>query len=385
MLIEFGFWLCLGVGAYVYAGYPLALFFVSRFLARPVVKGDVLPRVTVIISAYNEEAVIQGTVLNKLQQDYPAELLDVVVISDGSTDRTDALVSELADVSPVRVTLLRQNPRQGKTQALNAAVPRALGEIIVFSDANSMYAPTAVRALVRNFADPSVGYVTGHMTYMNPDSSGIGEGTGRYMDYENILRSLETQVGSVVGVDGGVDAVRKALFVPMRADQLPDFVLPLNVVEQGKRVVYEPDALLYEEALSNPNDEFRMRVRVALRALWALWDKRVLFNPFRFPLFSWQLASHKLFRYAAFVPLMGVFFFSLLLLGSHPFYSLFFGAQILMLLAALGGHFFRNTALRQPKLLTPYYFLVLNAACLIAFWKFINRQKIVVWKPRTGV
>lgn len=385
MLIEFGFWICLGLVGYVYAGYPIALLVLGRIVRRDVHKRDILPKVTIIISAYNEEAVIQRTVMNKLQQDYPAHLLDVVVISDGSVDKTDALVAAIAEVNPGRVVLLRQNPRQGKTQALNTAVPGAAGEIVVFSDANSMYAADTVRLLVRNFADPSVGYATGNMTYTNPDSSGIGEGTGRYMDYENVLRSMETKVGSVIGVDGGVDAVRRELFVPMRADQLPDFVLPLNVIEQGKRVVYEADALLYEEALSNPNDEFRMRVRVALRALWALWDKKGLFNPIRYPLFSWQLASHKLLRYAAFIPLSGVFLFSVLLVGAHPFYSWFLALQIALLLAALAGHFFRHAALSQPKLLTPYYFVVLNAACLVAFWKFLNRQKIVVWKPRAGV
>src|SRR6266849_3389283 len=143
--------------------------------------------------------------------------------------------------------------------------------------------------LVRSFADPSVGYVTGNMTYTNPTESAIGEGSGTYMSYENLLRALETKLGSIVGVDGGVDAIRRQLYVPMRPDQLPDFVLPLSVVEQGKRVVYEPDALLYESALSHAEDEFRMRIRVSLRALWVLYDKRNLLNPFRFPVYSWQL------------------------------------------------------------------------------------------------
>ena len=138
------------------------------------------------------------------------------------------------------VHLIRQEPRAGKTLALNLAVGRAKGEIIVFSDANSSYSPDALRCLVENFNDPEVGYVTGKMIYTNPDGSPVGDGCTAYMKYENFLRTLETRIGSMVGVDGGIDAVRKSLYRPMNPDQLPDFVLPLRVVEQGFRVVYEP-------------------------------------------------------------------------------------------------------------------------------------------------
>ena len=136
-----------------------------------------------------------------------------------------------------------------------------------------------------------------------PHGSLVGDGCTAYMRYENKLRSWESAVGSVVGADGGVDAVRRSLYRPMRFDQLPDFVLPLSVVEQGYRAVYVPEAVLEEETLASEAAEYRMRVRVALRALWALWDKRALLNPVRFPLFSWQLASHKLLRYLSFAPL----------------------------------------------------------------------------------
>ena len=155
------------------------------------------------------------------------------------------------------------------------AVPLASGEIIVFSDANSLYAPDALRRLLANFADEEVGYVTGRMIYANPDGAPIGEGCSAYMKYENALRLIETRLGSIVGVDGGIDAVRKVLYRPMNAEQLPDFVLPLKVVEQGYRVVYEPEALLWESSLNEAADEYRMRVRVSLRAFWALFYSTV--------------------------------------------------------------------------------------------------------------
>ena len=384
-LIEAGFWVCLGLVFYIYAGYPVAVLLMARLIGRDARKADIEPKVVVLIAAFDEEREIERTVLNKLSQDYPTDRLEVLVISDGSTDRTDEIVGNLAGRSEGRVRLLRQEPRQGKTQALNRAVPHASGDILVFADANSIYAPDAIRRLVRGFADPTVGYVTGQMIYTNPDGSGIGEGSGAYMRYENLLRVFETRLDSVVGVDGGIDAVRRELYVPMNPDQLPDFVLPLNVVEQGKRVIYEPDARLYEPALAVAADEFRMRVRVTLRALWALSDKKNLLNPFRYPLVAWQLISHKVLRYGAFVPLAGLLICNALIAGEHPFYLGFLALQVSAYgLAALGSALVRFAA-TPSKLLSPYYFVILNTACAVALWKFLNRQKMVVWKPRGGV
>ena len=384
MLSEFGFWLCLSLLFYIYVGYPVCAFLLALVLARDVRKADFAPTVSVVISAFNEDLEIERTVINKLKQEYPPERLDVIVVSDGSTDETDAIVQSIAKSAAGRVKLLRQEPRQGKTEAINLAMTHAAGDIVVFADANSIYAPGAVRSMVRNFADPSVGYVTGRMVYTNPTDSGIGEGSGRYMSYENLLRALETKLGSIVGVDGGIDAIRRTLYVPMRPDQLPDFVQPLGIIEQGKRVVYESDALVHEQALASPTDEFRMRVRVSLRALWALYDKRVLFNPFRYRLFAWQLLSHKLLRYLAFVPLLGLIVFNGLISGQHLFYACFFVLQLAAYAFAGLGHLLRRSTAKASSLLTPYYFVILNAACLVASWRFLNGQKMVLWKPRAG-
>jgi cellulose synthase/poly-beta-1,6-N-acetylglucosamine synthase-like glycosyltransferase len=357
----------------------------ASILRREVRKADIEPHLTVVISAFNEEREIESTVVNKLSQDYPSDRLEVIVVSDGSTDRTDEIVRDLADRNQGRLRLLRQEPRQGKTQALNLALCHTSADIVVFADANSIYAPNALRALVRSFADPSVGYVTGQMRYTNPVGSGIGEGSGAYMFYENILRTLETQLGSVVGANGGIDAVRRQLYKPMRPDQLPDFALPLSVVEQGKRVVYEPDALLYESALSHAEDVLRRRVRVSLRVLWVLYDKRHLLNPFRFPLYSWQLLSHKVLRYGAFFFLLGAFVSNALAaIGDHSFYRWFLLLQMVVYALAALGHVLRRFPIKASKLMAPYYFVILNAACALAFWKFLTRQKIVLWKPRLG-
>jgi cellulose synthase/poly-beta-1,6-N-acetylglucosamine synthase-like glycosyltransferase len=218
-MVEIIFILSLLLVLYVYIGYPLIAACLGALLYRRVRKEPLEATVTIIIAAYNEEESIAATIENKLCVDYPQDKLEIIVISDGSTDRTDAIVNSFAAHN---VRLLRQTPRAGKTSALNMAVPLAHGEIIVFSDANSLYAPDALRHLLENFADGDVGYVTGKMIYANPDGTPIGEGCSAYMRYENALRLIETRLGSVVGVDGGVDAVRKVLFRPMNPDQLPD-------------------------------------------------------------------------------------------------------------------------------------------------------------------
>jgi cellulose synthase/poly-beta-1,6-N-acetylglucosamine synthase-like glycosyltransferase len=287
-------------------------------------------------------------------------------------------------VSSGRVRLLRQQPRQGKTAGLNLAMREARGEIIVFADANSIYRPDAIAKLARNFADPKVGYVTGKMVYVNPDGSLVGDGCSAFMRYENALRAAETRIGSIVGVDGGVDSVRKQLYRPMRADQLPDFVLPLTVVEQGYRVVYEPEAILTEETLTTQSSEYRMRVRVALRALWALWDKRGLLNPFKTGLFAWQLGSHKLLRYLSFVPLAAAVVLNWLLLSHGPLYLVTAALQVVFLLFVLAA-FVGPRALGQSALgRYCFYFALLNWASAVAFLRFIRGQKQVLWQPRTG-
>ena len=204
------------------------------------------------------------------------------------------------------------------------------------------------------------------------------------MKYENTLRSLESEIGSIVGVDGGIDAMRKTLYKPMNPDQLPDFVQPLKVVEQGYRVVYEPAALLKEPALTSMKDEYRMRVRVSLRAIWALHDMKHLFNPGRFGLFSWELLSHKWLRYTAFLYLITAFVSNLLLLNEHPFFRILMILQALFYLAALLSFILEKKDLHVKVFYIPYYFSLINLASARAFLKFLMGEKQVIWTPRKG-
>lgn len=380
------FWLSLSGLLYIYIGYPL----VARFLAGSVQakiskNDDYEPSVTILIAAYNEAEDIRATLENKLALDYPSDKIEVLVVSDESEDGTDDIVSEVAATAKVPVKLHRQVPRQGKTSGLNLLVPMAQGEIILFSDANSEWDPRALRCLVRNFADPDVGYVTGKMIYVNEDGSLIGDGCSAYMKYENWLRVQETGMGSVVGVDGGIDAMRAHLYHPLRSDQLPDFVQPLKVVEQGYRVVYEPDALLREHALADGGSEFSMRVRVGLRALWALKDMAHLMNPGRYGLFSLQMISHKLLRYLAFIPLITFSLAALFLVGKGGFYTFSVLGLIGLYGLAWAGRLNEERAQEMPFYVSiPYYFMLLNVASMKATLAFLRGEKKVIWTPRKG-
>lgn len=389
MLILF-FWLSLLLILYVYIGYPLVakLLAVTALAKPPGYKnqsdGASEPTVSILIAAYNESKDIRATLLNKLEQDYPSEKLEVLVISDESEDGTDDIINEVAKDARFPIRLHRQVPRQGKTIGLNTLVPEATGDIIIFSDANSQWQADAIKQLVSNFSDENIGYVTGKMVYVNDDGSLVGDGCGAYMKYENWLRIQETLIGSVVGVDGGIDAMRKSLYQPLNADQLPDFVQPLKVVEQGYRVIYEPEALLKEEALQDSDSEFSMRVRVSLRAIWALKDMAHLLNPARYGVFSFQLLSHKVLRYIAFIPLVLLALTSILLSAKGGIYTLAFVGQIAFYLLAWQGHKRRDQQDLSTLFSLPYYFSLLNIACYKATMAFLRGEKKVIWNPRKG-
>lgn len=379
--MEIIFWIATFLIVYIYVGYPLLLKLLPSHSSGIHITPLEALEVTVLIAAYNEAAHIESTLRNKLEQNYPADRLKVIVISDESTDGTDAIVERIA-AEDSRVSLLRQLPRQGKTSALNLAMHSVHSDILVFSDANSIYHPDAIHHLVEAFQDQSVGYVTGKMIYVTADGQVAGDGCSAYMKYENLLRRLETRVSSVVGVDGGIDAMRRELYQPMQPDQLPDFVQPLKVITQGKRVIYCEKALLNEETLEDDRKEFNMRVRVSLRAYWAMSDMRHLFNPKKYGVFSLQLISHKLLRYLAFFPLYVAFVSNGFITGNDPFYVFSFVVQLAFYSAAAAAAISGRT---QHKLLRlPYYFCLINIASAIAFSRYLRGEKIVLWKPRGG-
>jgi cellulose synthase/poly-beta-1,6-N-acetylglucosamine synthase-like glycosyltransferase len=353
------FWTAAGLIVYVYAGYPVLLL-AMRMLGgtKPVAKGDGCPLVTLIISAYNEAEVIGQKLANSLVLDYPADCLQILVVSDASTDGTDEIVRALPDA---RVSLMRMPVRSGKTAGLNEAVRAARGEIIVFSDANAMYAAGALTAVVRNFADSAVGAVVGESTYSTPQG-GADEDESLYWRYEDVIKRLESDLGSVVGGDGAIYAIRKCLYRPMPADALSDFVNPLQIVYGGDRCVYEPEARSVERGAGDFSREFRRKVRIVNRAWRATISLKGLLNPIRFGFFSIQVFSHKVLRWLVPVLLLLSLTTNLALLGRGWLYVATLAVQVV--LYGLGGLGYALRARdKLPRILAvPFYFLMVNFA-----------------------
>lgn len=378
--LEYGLVAAILAAVYPIIGYPLVLAAIAMFRPRPVRRAGMTPLVSILIPAYNEVDCIAATIDNKLAQDYPPDRREIIVVSDASDDGTDAIVMRYADRG---VKLLRRQLRQGKAAALNEAVTQAGGEIIVFSDANSTFAPDVVRRLVENFADPRVGYVTGNLEYRHSGQAS-GRGSGTYMRYENWLRRIESRVGSVIGVNGGVDAMRRELYRDVPTNQITDFVLPLRVIAAGYRVVFDERAQSQEFANTEMGSEFRMRVRVALRALHGLVYVREALNVLRRPLAAFCIISHKVLRYASFVFLALALALNVLLAGRSPLLAALLVCQIVFYLLALAG---LNGALpRSLRALTalPTYFLMSNVAFGIAALRFARGDTVVTWRPRAG-
>jgi cellulose synthase/poly-beta-1,6-N-acetylglucosamine synthase-like glycosyltransferase len=376
----FVFWFFTSIVWFIYCGYPITLLLLTFLSKKNVVKKSILPEISIIIPVYNESKNIAKTIENKLNLNYPQDKLSIFVISDASTDKTNDIVRKYQSKG---VKLLTLSQRKGKTAAINLVMPKIKSGIVIFSDGNSLYDKNAVSKLVSNFADPTVGYVSGKMLYGNPKQNSMGEGCSTYMKYENFIRILESKCGSIVGVDGGIDAFRSQLYFEMPNDALPDFVLPLKVIEQGYRVIFEPKAILHEESLPDIQDEYRMRVRVSLRAFAALYMMKSLFNPFKYGLFSFQLFCHKLLRYLAGFFLFFIFLSNIFIASSHAFYIVTLILQIIIYLLGTIGYLLKEKNTTAYTYI-PFYFMLLNTSSLVAFLQFCAGKKKTIWEPRKG-
>jgi len=377
---EIFFWTGIGVLLYTYFGYPVVLFFASK-LSSP---GEVptplqmaSPKVTMIIAAYNEEKVIAAKLDNCLALDYPADKLDFIVASDGSSDRTNALVSELAGLNP-RVKLLSL-PRGGKSAAINAAMTRTKGDIVVFSDANTLYAPDSLNKLVRHFANESVGCVCGRLSYNNPGKIISGKGESAYWRYETALKKMESALGYVAGANGAIYAIRRGLFSPLPDGTInDDFMISMRIIQRGFKCLYEEAAVAYEEVAPDVKSEFRRHVRDGSGHYIAVWRLPALLNP-ALGMRSFIYWSHRILRWAAPFMLVGVFALNAALSGLEPYRSLFL-MQIAFYLLAVAGYAASGMG-RAPFLVyAPFYFANLNLALLLGFFRAITGGARPAWQ-----
>jgi len=375
-MIEAIFWTLFGIIFYTYLGYPLFTLFLSLFFTGRIRKRDIEPSVTFLITAYNEEKHLREKLENTLNLDYPREKLEIIVASDGSTDQTDDIVREFAARG---VTLHRVEGRMGKTETQNQAVKRARGEVIIFSDSTTKYKKDAVRKIIRNYNDDSIGAVSGRYEYVNPTGAPVGLGTILFWRYENSVKSSQTRIKTVTGCCGCIYSVRRQLYEPLPGSIISDLVEPLKILEKGYRIAFEPEAVAYEETTETAEEEFGMRVRVISRGMHGLWYMRQLFNPFQYGFVSFQLFSHKVLRWMIPFLLLLLLITNLFLVG-QALYNFTFLLQLLFYVGAASGYVLDRMGRRVKVLALPLYYCVVNAASVAAFFRTILGKKSIVWE-----
>jgi cellulose synthase/poly-beta-1,6-N-acetylglucosamine synthase-like glycosyltransferase len=347
-----------------------------------VLQRDITPSVTLLISAFNEARVIRSKVENALSLDYPAESLEIIIVSDASTDETDPIVESFASRG---VKLLRMAKREGKTAGLNKAVPQAQGEIVVFSDANILYNRNVIRRMVRNFADPEVGCVTGDARYRENLNSPAHAQENQYWQYEQTIRAMESQIGSTVGGDGAIFAIRRDLYMPLPADAINDLVIPLQIVARGYRAVFDPTAVGVESSTGTFAAEFRRKRRIVNRSWRGVLSVPGILDPRVVGIFAWQVWSHKVLRWLVLPLLVLAATACVIAVPLGLVYRVGAYGFIASLAVAGIGAFI---PLRFGKLAWPmhavWYFYLVNLAAVIGILLALTGRVEMLWTPERG-
>lgn len=373
--MEILFWISVFFVAATYFGYPVFLVIAASFMNTPVKKTNIFPSVSLLIPAYNEGKNIGNKLENSLKLNYPPGKLEIIVISDGSTDKTEDACMEYGAKG---VKLIVQKERKGKMAALNRAVQEAVGEIIVFSDANTMYDPEAVRMLVGNFGDEKIGCACGNSVFKTEGKSSVESGFSAYMAYERFIWRKESQLKSLLVVDGAIYGIRKKLFSPIKETLADDFVNPLNIGTLGYGIVYEPEARAEEKAVSDIHEEFKRKIRVtsqgydALLTLWATVLKSPLLRIFQYIL-------HKLIRWMVPLFLILIFAANLCLLDKRYLKCIFI-IQVIFYLAAIVGYLLENAGKRTKIFYIPFYFCLINIAAVAGLFRVLTGPQKGTWE-----
>jgi Glycosyl transferase family 2 len=374
--------ICLAVIAYVYVGYP-ALLRLGVFGARREWKRGIgkLPLVSIVVPAHNEEAVIEKKIKNLLASDYPRECIEILIGSDGSSDRTEEIVRAYASQGVGLVSFPQQH---GKSAIQNSLVALASGEILVFTDADCTLAPNALRNLIDNFADPAIGLVTGRPVFENSFETTVTRNEGSYLNYETWLRMEESARGLLVLASGSLFAMRRALWKPLEAGLGDDFALPLRVARAGFRSVLESHSIAITQLTQKkPQSMFRMKVRIIAKDLRALLASCELLNPIRHGATTLSLCSHKLLRWLVPYFLLGLFAANAFLLA-NPLPRAFFASQIAFYALAVCGLLIRTKSV--PRVLSiPMSFCIVNAAALVGTLSCVSGRTFGRWTPERAV
>jgi biofilm PGA synthesis N-glycosyltransferase PgaC len=390
IIIALLFWLSLGGIMYTYFGYPVLIFILAKMIQKPETYPTYKPSVTLLIAAYDEETVIEDKIKNALSMDYPKGLLQILVVTDGSRDRTPEIAKRY---TPYGIEILHEPERRGKMAAINRALPSSRGEIVIFSDANNYYQPDTILKLTQPFENPSVGAVTGAKVIGQGDGS-LGASEGLYWKYESFIKKQESRAGSCTSAAGEVLAIRKNLYSPAPEDVInDDFYIAMQIVRNGYRLIYVPDAKSIERVSPSAQDEIARRTRINAGRFQAIaMAKQIL--PFNRPLLVWQILSHKFLRPIVPFFMIGTALFNLIAVFfppamkgfwilSQPYSIIFLGSQFLFYALAWIGMKVGNRD-DQNKLVRLFYiptFLInSNYAALMGFFRFLRGSQSHMWE-----
>lgn len=378
-MLEILFWASLATLGYVYLGFFLLLVLLSKFFSRPVQQKNIYPSVSIVISAYNEENHILQKLDNCYELDYPKELIEIIVVSDGSTDKTNALLMKVSDPA-IKVYCLPE--QKGKAYCQNLGVSKSKNEVLFFTDATIMHPPNALKILLKNLHDPSVGCVTGKPVFRR-DEGLTSKGLGKRDTYELHLRKMLGQVNSLFGAQDCIYVIPRSLYCPVREDLDSGFVGPLKVLEKGYRTVYEPEALAYvERPVPNLTSEFIRRSRIVLRGMRGLLHMRQLMNPFRHGFLAVALISTRFLRWLTPVFLLLLFGSNLFLLES-AFYTGMFFIQVGFYGTALLAFFLDQKGYKPGFVFAiPLYFCMIAGSALVGLTRLLNGETGQVWQTR---
>lgn len=375
-MIETMFWLSISLLAYTFFGYPIILKCIASLRKCEIsADGGFTPSVSIVLSVYNEENVIKEKIQNFLSLDYPPELLEMVIVSDKCTDKTEEIIRSFCCE---RIRLLVQEKRSGKTMALNRGVTGANGEILIFTDANSMFNTDAVRKLVRHFADPKIGLVSGRSVYL--DSLNQNEElSGTYRKYEEMIKEDESKVASIVGADGAIYAMRKSLYDPLPPEYINDLIHPIQVVLKGYRAVSESQAVCREVIDETHSSELRRQTRIMAQS-WLIFCTQIgkLLRKMKL-VYAWELTSHKFLRWLTIPVMIALFVTTAFMFEEGKFYQMIFISQIIFLSLALFGGRLKSGFMRLP-----YMFTLLHVAAVFGFFKYLTGNIYTTWNPRNN-
>jgi cellulose synthase/poly-beta-1,6-N-acetylglucosamine synthase-like glycosyltransferase len=360
---------------YSYFGYPLSLYLISLIRIKNHKIKIIYPRVSLIVTAFNEKERIREKIENTLSIAYPKDNIEIIIASDGSTDGTNEIISSYAGKG---IHLLPIPVRGGKESAQKEAVRRSTGEILVFSDVSTMIEANGIVQIVSNFADPEVGCVSSRDLVIGPDGKTGGEGF--YVKYEMWLRRLESRVSSLVGLSGSFFAARRVVCEDFAEDLDSDFRTLLNSVKAGKRGIIDPMAIGYYRDILDPRKEFDRKERTVLRGITVFFRNTEFLNIFKYGLFSYQYLCHKLLRWL--VPLFMII--SLLIIVIMSFNSLAYLIILLSIIAVFSYYLLLHyNIIGNPIniMMVPVYFIMVNLSILTAWWKYFKKERVTVWNP----